>query len=267
MTFSTLKAIARQVALGLGAAVTVFYTAEHMRPVFLGQEPVVAQLMQEPRAEEAARAAREAAESGNTPAEDSVMRTPRFAEDRRKFAEDLLRTGKLDDDRAQQLATFAVREAYLRNIPPALVFGVLLTENDEFKSTARSNVGAVGLMQISPKVWTRSLGKLFGTNLRDDETNIQYGVFILGSLLHERSKSGADYAVRTGLLRYNGCVRGRNTRNCHRYPDVVKQRIEQFAISQCGDAGYSACVTRPFKVAVARKAAAKRVALLNAAGE
>ena len=267
MKLSTLKAVATQVALGLGAAVTVFYTADHMQPVFLGREPVVKELLDQPKAQQAAIAAEDSLANGNTPAEDSVMATPEFAVDRRRFAEDLMRTGKLDSARAGELATYAVREAYLRNIPPALVFGVLLTENDEFKSRARSNVGAVGLMQVYPKVWTHSLGKLFGTNLRDDETNIQYGVYILGSLLHERSKSGADYAVRTGLLRYNGCVRGRNTKNCHRYPDMVKSRIEQFAKSQCGDAGFTACVTRPFKVAVARKAAQKRALAANEMGD
>ena len=41
-----------------------------------------------------------------------------------------------------------------------------------------------------------------------------------------------------GLLRYNGCVRGTNTKNCFRYPDVGRTRIDTHAISQCGVRGY-----------------------------
>ena len=44
-------------------------------------------------------------------------------------------------ERAWQLADVAVREAYTRRVPPALVLGVMMTENDELKSTARSSVG------------------------------------------------------------------------------------------------------------------------------
>jgi hypothetical protein len=47
------------------------------------------------------------------------------------------------------------------------------------------------------------------------------------------------------LLRYNGCVRGTNTPDCHRYPDVVKARVEQRAQALCGDLGFDSCVKRP----------------------
>lgn len=250
MNIRTLKAVSTQILLGAAAAATVFVTASHVQPVFLGRERVMQELLKQPAAEEAALAvAGDLARASSAQAEDSVMALPRFAEDKRKFAEDLMRTGRLEPDRAAELAMYAVREAYLRDVPPALVFGVMLTENDQFKPTAKSSVGAVGLMQIAPRVWVRSLGKLFGTDLRDDETNIQYGVFILGSLLKGHNNATADYAVRKGLLQYNGCVRSRNTPNCHRYPDVVRKRIEQFAKSQCGDVGYNRCVNNTFKLA------------------
>ena len=48
---------------------------------------------------------------------------------------DLLRTGKVDEPRAWSLADVAVSEAYRRRLPPALVLGVMLTENDELEST------------------------------------------------------------------------------------------------------------------------------------
>jgi hypothetical protein len=101
-------------------------------------------------------------------------------------------------------------------------------------------------MQIHAPAWKRSLGKLFGTNLRDDETNLRYGVFILSHYLRRaRDPMGSGEAWRNGLLRYNGCVRGTNTPDCHRYPDVVKARVEQRAQALCGDLGFDSCVKRP----------------------
>ncbi|MDQ6830486.1 MAG: lytic transglycosylase domain-containing protein [Gemmatimonadota bacterium] len=177
--------------------------------------------------------------------------SPQFELDRRAFAQDLLRTGNLDSGRADSLATLAVREAYRRRVPPALVFGILMTENGDLVSSARSKVGAIGLMQIDPRAWMRSLGKHFGTNLRDDATNLRYGVFILSHYLYGADDSSTtDSSVRRGLLRYNGCVRGTNTRDCQRYPDVVRARIERLAVSQCGARGYDKCVSEPLQVSM-----------------
>lgn len=252
MKFKTVKSIAAQLGLAVASAATVFFTAQKVQPVFLGRQPVVQQIL----------GARQSGDSMvvMASASDSVMNRASFAEDRDKFAADLIATGKVTTERAEELATYAVREAYKRDVPPALVFGVMMVENDAFKSSARSNVGAVGLMQIYPRVWVNSaLGKLFGRNLRDDETNIQYGVYILSDLVHGNAKKRTtEYAVRKGLLRYNGCVRGKNTKNCHRYPDKVKARIETFAKSQCGDVGYKGCVMAPMRVAIAERAAEKK---------
>jgi soluble lytic murein transglycosylase-like protein len=184
---------------------------------------------------------------------DAAMRTARFEQDRRAFAEDLLRTGRIDVARADSIATFAVREAYRKKVPPALVFGVMLAENTTFKSAARSNVGAVGLMQIYPKVWVPTLGKLFGRDLRDDETNLRYGVHILSHYVYRAGTKDADPsgAVRTGLLRYNGCVRGTNTKGCHRYPDKVMANVERYAVAQCGAADFATCVGQPLRMTLA----------------
>ena len=45
-----------------------------------------------------------------------------------------LHSNAIPDLRAGRLADVAVREAYRRQVPPALVFGVLLTENTELKT-------------------------------------------------------------------------------------------------------------------------------------
>ena len=176
----------------------------------------------------------------------NAIETPQFITDRAAFTEDLLRTGKLSPDRASRLADIAVRESYRRRVPPALVLGVMLTENDDFKSAARSSVGALGLMQIDPKAWSRPLGRLFGHNLRDDATNLRYGIFILGHLRTRIPESTSEeMSWRLPLLRYNGCVKGTNTPNCHQYPDIVRRHVERRALSICKGQSFDVCVAQP----------------------
>jgi soluble lytic murein transglycosylase-like protein len=184
---------------------------------------------------------------------DSALRSAQFEQDRLAFLADLVGTGRVGHARADTLATFAVREAYKRRVPPALVFGVLLTENSTFKSRARSSVGAVGLMQVYGKVWVPTLGKLFGRNLADDETNLRYGVHILSGYLYRSASkvATAERALSRGLLRYNGCVRGTNTPTCHRYPNKVRAAVEQYAVAQCGAGGYAECVEAPMRASFA----------------
>jgi hypothetical protein len=63
--------------------------------------------------------------------------------------------------------------------------------------------------------------------------------------------ANAEGAVRTGLLRYNGCVRGANTPGCHRYPDKVMRNVERYAVAQCGDASFEQCVAQPLQLTLA----------------
>ena len=243
----------KQLGLGVGALATLVFTVQHVRPVYAGRAPVVAKLL-EPRTwgDSALTRAPWAKASGEV-----AMMSPQFEVDRRAFMEDLLRTSGITPGRADSLATFAVREAYRRRVPPALVFGVMMVENRDLKSSARSSAGAIGLMQIDPTAWVRSLGKRFGTNLRNDETNLRYGVFILNHLLYDSDDGTAPSdsasvhgSLRRGLLRYNGCVRGTNTKNCFRYPEIVRTRIDRLAIAQCGWRGYERCVAEPLKHAL-----------------
>jgi hypothetical protein len=240
-----------ELGFACAAAAVVLAAADHASPVYADRAPVVRRLIHGSWRDSILTRAPWAAWSA-----DVAMRTPQFEADRRAFLADLVRTGRIEPERADSLATFAVREAYRRRVPPALVFGVMLAENEDFRSSARSTVGAVGLMQIAPRVWLRSLGPHFGTDLSDDETNLRYGVFILSHFLYAADDTlGADSSVRQGLLRYNGCVRGANTPGCHGYPDVVRRRIEQLAHAQCGAHGYEGCVARPLRLALTDEAA------------
>ena len=180
---------------------------------------------------------------------DQFMATQKFQDEKRNFYEDVMRLKQVDSARADSIAQFAVREAYVRGISPAIIFGVMLTENSKFVSTAKSNVGAVGLMQVYPKVWlTDQLKAILGEDLSSDSTNVKYGVFILSKYFNPRTKTGEtktqDWA--TALLHYNGCVRGTNTPRCHTYPAKVKNFVENQAKSICDGRGFYDCIAKPF---------------------
>ncbi len=242
--------LTHQLTLAAGAVVSMAAAVSSVRPVYMGREPGLTHLVAGDASSRDSVAARAPWAATSDP--DSAIRTPRFEIDRLAFVQDLLNTGRIDSTRAQSVATFAVREAYKRRLPPALVFGVLLTENRTFRSNARSSYGAVGLMQIVPRVWVPTLARLFGRNVTRDETNLQYGVHILSHYLYRSAEqvATADSAVVDGLLHYNGCVRGTNKNGCRRYPGVVRRMVEQYASVQCGAAGYEGCVAQPLRVSM-----------------
>jgi hypothetical protein len=180
---------------------------------------------------------------------DQFTQTPKFQEEKRNFYLDVMRLKQVDSARADSIAHFAVREAYRRGIAPAVIFGVMLTENSRFESNAKSNVGAVGLMQVYPKIWlTKEMTKLFGHDLATDSTNVKYGVFILNQYFSPKDRKGnvrtRDWA--TALLRYNGCVKGTNTPRCHTYPSKVKGFIENQGSTICSGRGFYECIAKPF---------------------
>ncbi len=180
---------------------------------------------------------------------DQFMQTPKFQEEKRNFYLDVMRLKQVDSARADSIAHYAVREAYRRGIAPAVIFGVMLTENSRFESNAKSNVGAVGLMQVYPKIWlTKEMTKLFGRDLATDSTNVKYGVFILDQYFRPRDRKGnrRDRDWATALLRYNGCVRGTNTPRCHTYPSKVKGFIENQGSTICNGRGFYECIAKPF---------------------
>jgi hypothetical protein len=239
--------------LAAGSLCTVVFTVSRMHPVFVQSEPVVAQILHHDYVDSATIHAPWL----NSPTQ-VALRTPQFLADRERFMRDLLRTGKVDERRAWKLADVAVSEAYRRRLPPALVLGVMLTENDELNSHARSSVGAVGLMQVHGTSWRGSLGRMFGTNLLNDTTNLRYGIFILGYMARRATDNVAadssaasdttfapDSSWRMALLHYNGCVRGRNTPSCRSYPVTVQKNVIENAKTTCNGRDFDACVVRP----------------------
>jgi len=240
---STLAYVARSLVVVLALAGVIVFTIRHTRPVYATRGTLAQELRKH-----APEAAAVLIDTDSTPMQ-RFLASEKFRDEKQNFYEDLMRTKQLDSARADSIATYAVREGYIRGISPAIIFGVMLTENARFISGALSNVGAVGLMQVYPKVWlkkqfTDSLGK----DLASDSTNVRFGVFILSEYFNPRTGSGARRSrdFRTALLRYNGCVRGSNTPHCKNYPDKVKQYVEASATSICNGRGFYECIAKPF---------------------
>jgi len=224
----------------------VIFTANQVRPVFLGQAPLAGRVLGGAFLDSATMRA-----PWLSLPEAMAMRHPQFQRDVDAFASDLRNTGNLTIERADSIARVAVREAYHRRIPPALVLGVMLTENDAFKRSARSKVGALGLMQIMPRLWTPNLGPILGHNLRDDETNLRYGVYILKHFAVRTADSlDAGEVIRTALMSYNGCVQGKNTPDCRAYPEKVRRHVIEDARAICAGQTFQDCVALPLWAAV-----------------
>jgi len=240
---STLAYVVHSLILVAVLVLVIVFTVRHTRPVYATRGTMAEELRKRSPGTAAV-----LVDGDSTPVE-RIMATAKFREEKRNFYEDLMRTKQLDSARADSIATYAVREAYIRGISPAIIFGVMLTENARFISGALSNVGAVGLMQVYPKVWLKKqFSDSLGTDLASDSTNVRYGVFILSEYFNPRTRSGErrerDY--RAALLRYNGCVRGTNTPHCKNYPDKVKRYVEASATSICDGRSFYQCIAKPF---------------------
>jgi soluble lytic murein transglycosylase-like protein len=120
------------------------------------------------------------------------------------------RTG--NPEMADRAASAVVREAERLRLSPSLLAAVLLIENAPLDSVAVSNQGAIGMMQIMP-VHLGSFG--CEADLVNVESNICHGARLLKQLVQRTG------SVPVALRRYNGCVRGKNTPRCHRYPTRV----------------------------------------------
>ena len=114
---------------------------------------------------------------------------------------------------ADRVAAAVVYEAGRARINPSVLAAVLLIENAPLDTGAVSTEGAIGLMQVMP-MHVGNYRCLSG-DLLNAEANICHGARLLQ--MHLRRTKSLEAALR----RYNGCVRGRNTPRCQRYPGRV----------------------------------------------
>jgi len=122
-----------------------------------------------------------------------------------------------DPELARRIAVSLVVEARRVKLDPRMLLAVLLVENPWLDPEATSPVGARGLMQVMPT--HRGNWPPCPADLESVESNICHGASIFAHYL--RLETGD---VERALLRYNGCVHGTNTPDCHRYPTHVYAR-------------------------------------------
>ena len=134
----------------------------------------------------------------------------------------VLRKYTKDTVRANTIANALVTEGAKKNLDPALLIGVLLTEDAKLDPNARSNVSARGLMQVMP-FHAGKWKECPSSDLTDIASNICYGTSILAQYI-KRAPS-----VQSALQHYNGCVRGTNTPNCSTYSGKVLKYADQAA--------------------------------------
>lgn len=130
---------------------------------------------------------------------------------------------RYDPALVRRIARALVVEGRREGIEPRLLLAVLLVENPWLDPEARSPVGARGLMQVMPM--HRGKWPPCAPDLIDVESNICHGARIFN---HYYTLEKGD--VERALLRYNGCVRGTNTPDCHLYPSHVYARAGRASI-------------------------------------
>lgn len=150
-----------------------------------------------------------------------VSATPPLGEQAFRVSQ-VLRKYTKDTVRANTIALALVTEGSKKNLDPALLIGVLLTENAKLDPRARSNVSARGLMQVMP-FHAGKWKDCPSSDLADIASNICYGTSILAQYI-KRAPS-----VQKALLNYNGCVRGTNTPNCQSYSGKVLKYADMAA--------------------------------------
>jgi len=131
--------------------------------------------------------------------------------------ERVLRSYSDDERLVRRIAVALHSEALATQLEPRLLLAVLLVENPWLDPEIRSFVGAVGLMQVMP--FHEGEWAACAPDLEDVEANICHGAQIFAAYLKQ---SGGD--LDRALLRYNGCVNGTNTPDCHLYPSHIYAR-------------------------------------------
>lgn len=143
--------------------------------------------------------------------------------DRVEPVERELRRFHPDRDLVRRISVALAREGERIDVDPRLLASVLLVENPWLDLDVESPMGAVGLMQVMP--FHAGDWGCGSADLTDLDVNICHGARIFARYLEE---TGGD--VDQALLRYNGCIRGTNTPDCHLYPRHVYARAGRTAV-------------------------------------
>lgn len=137
--------------------------------------------------------------------------------------ERVLRQYSRDTALVEHISVALVREANRVDLEPRLLLAVLLVENPWLDPQIRSPVGAIGLMQVMPL--HRGAWPQCDPDLEDVDANICHGAHIFAHYFRATNRD-----LDRALLRYNGCVNGTNTPNCHQYPNHVFARAGRASV-------------------------------------
>jgi len=111
----------------------------------------------------------------------------------------------------REVAQLVVTESRRLNLDPIMVANIIRIENPWLINDTASSAGAIGIMQIMPfhRGSFRCSGRLVNT-----KTNICLGTNLLRQYLED--------ALRSALLRYNGCQRA----YCQNYAHLVESNLD-----------------------------------------
>lgn len=137
--------------------------------------------------------------------------------------ERVLRSYRDDEVLARRIALSLSREAKHVGLEPRLLLAVLLVENPWLNPDTISAAGAKGLMQVMPM--HEGKWRACAPTIERIEDDICYGVHIFAHYLEAESGN-----IDRALLRYNGCVHGTNTPDCHLYPSRVYARAGRASV-------------------------------------
>jgi soluble lytic murein transglycosylase-like protein len=114
----------------------------------------------------------------------------------------------------RQVALTIVKEGRRVGVDPRVLASVVLVEDPWLDPAVVSSQGAIGLMQVMP--FHAGRWDCGSDDLTDPDSNVCHGARIFQAYL---ARAGGD--LDRALLAYNGCVRGLNTPDCHKYPSHV----------------------------------------------
>lgn len=129
------------------------------------------------------------------------------------------KTSKVDLNEVEEIVLASVVEAEKEGLDPALLLSVISIEST-FKTTARSNSGAMGLTQVIPKWHPEKIAKIgHAKNLYTINGAVTVGVGVLKEYL-----SKAKGNLRTALQMYNGSLGDKD----YKYSKKVIAQMERY---------------------------------------
>jgi len=130
----------------------------------------------------------------------------------------LARKYRVSEDATRDLVGAAYREGERNGVDPLLIIAVIGVES-RFNPIARSDGGAMGLMQVIPHYHEDKFDAARGESVLDPRTNIQVGTAVLREYIR---RGGTETA---GLQLYNGAVDDDSNAYAHKVL-FEKQRLQ-----------------------------------------